>query len=69
MGEHAMQPVDDRVGATEVVGNAMGAEADEEVCEPLVVTWVAPGHRRVVGEPARVRVAVRLVVEEDTIEE
>ncbi len=59
----------DGLGAVEIVGDAVAAQAREEDGEALVIARVPPRDRGIVGEAARERVAVGGVVDEDAIEQ
>ncbi len=70
MREHAVQALHDRVGAAQVVGHAVPAQAREQERETVAVAVVAPAHRGVVvGERGRVGVAMRRDLDEHAVEQ
>ncbi len=69
MSEHAGEAVRDRSRIAEVIGDAVGAEAREQDVVTRWIVGLAPDHDGVVGERARVGVAVARLVDEHAVEE
>ena len=70
MREHAVEALRDRLGASQVVGHAVRAEAAEQHVEAVAVAVVAPAHgSRVVGERGGVVIAIAALDHEHAVEQ